>query len=232
MTDLAAQIFAATEATWPSAAHWQDGPFTYRDGQGGGKRVSAASAEGPVTAAEVAQAVQKTGLFMLRPDQPDLDALLAAQGLRIIDPVVQYCAPVGHLLAPPIPPVTAFEIWEPLAIMQEIWAAGGIGPARLAVMDRAKTKTAIFGRADMRPAGVAFAAVHEKICMVHAVEVLPRARRQGLAGWMMRRAAHWAAEQGATQIAVLCVEQNAPANALYQALGFQPVGRYHYRTSD
>ena len=34
---------AAMEATWPAASRRQVGPFVIRDGQGGGKRVSAAT---------------------------------------------------------------------------------------------------------------------------------------------------------------------------------------------
>jgi GNAT superfamily N-acetyltransferase len=65
--------------------------------------------------------------------------------------------------------------------------------------------------------------------LVHAVEVLPHQRRQGVAQWMMRRAAFWGKAQGAHHLAVLCVAQNKGANALYRALGFAVAGRYHYR---
>ena len=58
-------------------------------------------------------------------------------------------------------------------MMREIWAAGGVGPARLAVMERAKTKTGIFSRWNEKPGGVAFAGLHDGVCMVHAVEVVP-----------------------------------------------------------
>jgi N-acetylglutamate synthase len=43
------------EATWPPAARHRAGPWVLRDGAGGGKRVSAATAEGPVTAADLAR---------------------------------------------------------------------------------------------------------------------------------------------------------------------------------
>jgi GNAT superfamily N-acetyltransferase len=113
--------------------------------------------------------------------------------------------------------------------MVELWAAGGIGPARLEVMARAKTKTGIFSRWNEKPGGVAFAAMHGDICMVHAVEVPQHQRRQGVAGWMMRRAAYWGQAHGARHLAVLCVDTNAGAHALYRALGFEPAARYHYR---
>lgn len=235
MTLDAARLYEVCDQTWPAARRWTQGRWTLRDGQGGGKRVSAATANGPVTVADIAEAeaamaqIGQQPLFMIREGETALDALLAEHGYAVIDPVVMYTRPIDALMDKPIPPVTAFDIWEPLAIMREIWAAGGVGPERLAVMSRAKVKTAILSRWDEKPGGVAFAAVYDGVCMVHAVEVLAHQRRQGVAQWMMRRAAFWGQAQGARHLAVLCVEQNKAANRLYQALGFTPAGRYHYR---
>ena len=235
-TDLS-PYFNASEHTWPAARRWDHGPFTLRDGQGGGQRTSAATASGSpdeddITAAEAAmQQAGQRPLFMMRGDTPDLDAALERRGYTVKDPTVIYTLPIAQLTDVPIPRVTAFDIWEPLAIMDEIWATDGVGPARRAVMARAQCKTGIMSRWNEKPAGVAFAAVHGDICMVHAVVVLPHQRRQGVAEWMMRRAAFWAQTQGATEISVLCVRANAAANALYQSLGFAEVGGYHYRQS-
>ena len=234
MTD-PTQLLDAVEGTWPPARVMRHGPWAVRDGAGGGKRVSAASAVDPVGAEDIATAeaaMQQLGqprLFMLRAGEEALDALLEARGYAVVDPVTLYAAPVDLLTDLPIPRVTAFAVWEPLAIMAEIWAAGGIGPARLAVMQRAGIKTGILARQDDKPAGVGFVAIHNGVAMVHAVEVLPHQRRKGVAQWIMRRAAFWAAEQGAHTLAVLCTVANGPANALYQRLGFSTVTGYHYR---
>lgn len=233
MTVSAREISELTEATWPPARAWTQDGWTLREGAGGGKRVSAATRADPgaeIAAAEGAmRAMGQAPLFMLRAGEDDLDQALAARGYALVDPVNMYAGPVARLTDVPLPRVTAFAIWEPLAIMKEIWAQGGIGPARLAVMERAAHKTAIFGRWNERPGGVAFAAIHRNMCMVHAVEVLPEQRRHGLAGWMMRKAAFWAAEQGADTMAVLCTKANTGANALYSSLGMDVVGEYHYR---
>lgn len=235
MTLTAARLYEVVDQTWPAARRWTHGSWTLRDGQGGGKRVSAATAVGDVTDADVTQAetamheIGQPALFMIREDEQALDDLLAARGYDVIDPVIVYTLPIERLTDVPIPRVTAFTIWEPLAIMREIWAAGGIGPARLAVMARAAVKTAVFARWNEKPGGVGFAAVHDRVCMVHAVEVPAHQRRQGVAQWIMRAAAFWGQAQGAEHIAVLCVEHNVAANALYRALGFAPAGRYHYR---
>lgn len=230
------QLFEAIGATWPAAQVIHEGPWCLRDGAGGGKRVSAATARRAVRAAEIAAAevamaaLGQPALFMIRAEDEGLDGLLAARGYEILDPTNIWVAPVARLTDVPIPRVTAFTIWEPLAIMREIWAAGGLGPERIEVMARAAVKTGILARWNERPAGAAFVAMHEQIAMVHAVEVLPAQRRQGVAGWIMRAAAFWARAQGAETLAVLCTQANEGANRLYSALGFEVAGHYHYRS--
>ena len=235
MTPDIPQLYEGVDQTWPAARRWTENGWTLRDGQGGGKRASAATRvadDADIGVAEAAmRALGQTPLFMIRQGDEALDAELAARGYEIIDPVNMYVLPVEKLTDVPIPPVTAFEIWEPLAIMLEIWAKGGIGPARIDVMRRAAQKTAILSRWKEKPGGVAFAAIHDGVCMVHAVEVLEHQRGMGVAKWMMRRAALWAQARGATHLAVLCAKENAPANRLYQGLGFAHVGDYHYRQS-
>ena len=235
MTPGAAEYLAAVDATWPAAVMKRVGPWVIRDGQGGGKRVSAATAETEVAGDDIALAEQEMlaldqpPLFMIRAGEERLDILLAAKGYDVVDPVRVLAMPVAGLTDQPLRPVTAFEIREPLAIMAEIWAAGGVGPARLRVMDRAGNGTGILLRWNEKPAGTGFVAVCGDIAMVHAVEVLPHQRRQGVAGRIMRAAAFWGARQGARHMAVLCTEANGPANALYSALGFEPAAQYHYR---
>ncbi len=236
MTPDVQTLYAVTEATWPPASATRAGPWTLREGAGGGKRVSAATAEGDwreddLPAAETAMRLMgQDALFMLRDGETALDTALAARGYDVIDPVNLWLCPIDRLTDVAVPRVTAFAIWEPLAIMKDIWAAGGIGPARVAVMERAKgPKTGILGRVADKPAGAAFCAIHEGIAMVHAVEIAQAHRRKGLAAWMMRQAAHWAKANGAGWLSVLCTQANAPANGLYASLGMQVVGQYHYR---
>ena len=236
MNNALQKYFDAIDGTWPAAQKTQRGPWTIRQGLGGGSRVSATTANGVVSDADIddaeagMRALDQKPLFMIRPGDEALDALLEARGYAILDPVVLYSSPVDQLTDLPLPRVTVFNIWEPLALMREIWAAAGIGPARLAVMDRAKgPKTAFLGRHREKPAGVAFAAIHDGIAMVHAVEILPHQRKQGMGSWFMRAAAFWAEQQGAQQLAVFCTRDNAGANALYSSLGMSVVGQYHYR---
>ena len=219
------------EATWPPLSSRVVGPFTLRDGAGGGKRVSAASLNGPFTEADLdsLEAAMPPPLVLIREGDVALDAALDARGWRIVDPVVAYAAPVAALTAD-LPGLTAFPHWPPLEIARSIWAEGGIGPARLAVMDRVLgPKTALLGRIDDRSSGVAFAACHGPEAMVHALEVRDSHRRQGLGKNLIHAAANWAAEQGATRLSLVVTRQNVAARALYARLGMQTVGQYHYQ---
>jgi len=219
------------QATWPPARAWAQGPFTLRDGAGGGKRVSAASAAGDWAEADIAalEAAMPEPLMLIRAGDESLDAALQTRGWRLVDPVVAYAAPVSALEAE-LPPLSAFPHWPPLEVALEIWGEGGIGPARLQVMNRVTTdKAAFLARLGDRPAGVAFAAHHGVEVMLHAVEVRPNLRRQGVGEVLLRAAANWAAGMGASRVSLVVTTRNTAARALYTRLGMQAVGQYHYR---
>lgn len=223
------------EATWPAAAIHRAGPWAVREGRGGGKRVSAATAEAPVSpedlpALEAAQAaLGQPPLVMVREKDRALDAMLEKAGYALVDPVIGYAAPVGRLVAE-LPPLAAFAHWPPLAIQREIWEAGHIGPERVAVMERVTgPKTSLFARSSDRPSGAGFVAIHQDTAMLHALEVLKAQRRQGAGLAMMRAAANWAETQGATRFSLVVTRANTGARALYASLGLEVVGQYHYR---
>ncbi len=235
MTD-ATSLFEVVDHTWPAAEYSDCGPFTLRRGLGGGGRVSAATANGPARESDLARAEEamrdmgQIPLFMIRDRDAELDRQLAARGYEAFDAVNIYVCPARDLTDIPIPRVTCFVIWEPLAIIREIWQGGGIGAARQDVMVRAKgPKTALLLRHNDKPGGAGFCAIHRGVAMVHAVEILPHQRRQGLGKWLMRKAAFWAVENGADTLAVICTKRNEGANALYRSLGMTLAGEYHYR---
>ena len=219
------------DATWPCARHWREGAFTLRDGAGGGKRVSAATCDGAWTELDLAMVERMPSpLVLIRAGEEALDAALGERGWRIVDPVVAYAAPVASLIAD-LPALAAFPHWPPLEIARSVWAEGGIGPERLAVMDRVQSaKTALLARHGDRPAGVAFVACHENEAMVHALEVRRALRRGGVGTTLLLAAANWAALAGADRLSLVVTQQNFAACALYARLGMQIVGRYHYRT--
>lgn len=232
----AAKLYQVIDGTWPAAAATRKGPWLIRDGQGGGQRVSATIAidafdasDLPLAEAEM-QALGQPRLFQIRDGDEKLDKILGEHGYQIVDPVNLWVSPVAEVASEFPPPVTAFSVWEPLAIQIDIWAKGGIGPGRIAVMERAAgPKTSLLGRLNDSPAGTAFVALHDGIAMLHALEVLPSQRKQGMARWFMRLAAFWAQDNGASHLSVVCTQANAAANGLYSSLGMTLVGQYHYR---
>jgi len=147
----------------------------------------------------------------------------------VVDPVNMYAGPIDAIAVPP-PHATSFAIWEPLAIQLEIWAEGGIGPARIDVMRRASfPKTSILVRDGQRPAATAFCAMHDGVAMIHALEVRASCRRRGMGRHAVHQAAIWARANGATRMTALCTQANEGSNALFASLGLTPVGQYHYR---
>lgn len=229
-----AQIFAVMEASWPPAQVQRAGPWLLRDGRGGGKRVSAATAEadwnaGDLTLVEEGMAaLHQPALFLIRPEDTALDQVLAQNGYRLVDPVLAYAAPVANFTAPER--MTTFPHWPPMEICKALWVEGGVGAARLAVMDRAKgPKSAILGRSNDRASGVAFVAIHDRVAMLHALEVTPALRRQGSAHNILRAAAQWAQQNGADTLSLVVTNANEPARRLYASFGMTVVGHYHYR---
>lgn len=229
-----ADLAQAMQATWPPADLRRLGPWAIRDGAGGGKRVSAATAEDAWTEADLPLAEAEMAargvrpLFLIRDGEAALDAALARRGYGIVDPVVAYACAAASL--PPPPGMTTFPHWPPLAIVRDLWAEGGIGPTRLAVMDRvAGPKAAILSRQGDRPAGAGFVALCGRTAMLHAIEITPARRRQGSAHHIVQAAAQWALDQGADRLALVVTAANGPARALYASLGMQAVGQYHYR---
>ena len=94
-------VYDLIDATWPAAGMQVVGPWTVREGSGGGSRVSAATTRSRVRADEWLEAQQamldlgQSPLVMIRPGDAVPDAELAITGFAIKDPVTVYSAPVA-----------------------------------------------------------------------------------------------------------------------------------------
>ena len=86
------------------------------------------------------------------------------------------------------------------------------------------------GRVKDRVSGVTFVATEGSRAMLHALHVTPGLRRQGSAVNILRKAALWAQDHGATELFLAVTKANVAANALYASLGMQIVENYHYRS--
>ncbi len=226
------RLMQALDATWPAAEVIDSVPgWRIRRGEGGGRRVSAATGSGDIAAAEAAmRALGQTPIFQLAAGDP-LDRALEERGYAFEAPTILYTGAAAALAAAePKKGVRAVQVRTRLAILDELWDKGGIGPARRAVMARAKgPKTTIMARTDFRPGGVAFVALDRDVAMIHAIEVDPTQRRQGAAAAMLAEAARFALANNAPTLALAVTEANAPARALYSRMGMAEAGGYHYR---
>ena len=234
----APRLYEVLEATWPAARIVDEGPWRLREGRGGGQRVSAATAIGPVSEDDIIDAEKSMAelgqppIFMIRGEDVELDAMLEARGYPIVDPVNLYVAEAKDLTAE-MKIASAIPAWPPLALQREIWEEGGIGPGRLDVMCRAKgPKTSILGRTSDTPGGTAFVAADGDVAMVHAIEVSEAERRQGIGERLMHACANWAVSNGVAWLSLIVTKANEPANALYRKLGMTALSGYHYRRLD
>ncbi|MDS9466229.1 GNAT family N-acetyltransferase [Paracoccus sp. MBLB3053] len=229
----------AFEATWPAAETVDTGALRSGRGLGAGGRVSSSIAlrpdwdEAQIGAAEdVHRRWGQRPMFRLPDCDEDLRGALMRRGYQRETPTAILAAECAALVAD-LPEMTAIAVWPPLAIQRDLWAAGNIGPARQAVMDRVPgPRTSIIGRIDDRAAGAAFVALAGSVAMIHGIEVASQFRRRGLAGWMIRKAARWAQENGATRLGLAVSRSNAGARAVYDRLGFHELGSYAYWARD
>ena len=230
-----AALVAACEATWPAAEYANAGGFSVGHGLGAGGRVSSARAVGDWQDSDIDAAIavherwQQPHLFRVVDGEQRLIVALEARGFQCENPTVVMEVATAELAALVLPQGMTSSIWPPSECQRDIWAAGHIGPQRQAVMERVKgAKTAILGQVEECSAGAAFVAIEQGVAMMHCVEVLPDWQRRGVASRMMRRAAHWAAEQGALRLALAVGRENTAAIALYRRLGLREVAGYRY----
>ena len=229
-------LYRTIDDTWPAAEVHTTDEWTLRFGAGGGSRVSAATANTPVSIADIATAETamvswgQSPLFMIREGDEELDQQLSDLGFQIKDPVTMYAAQLSEMDIQRPPPVTSFEVWPPLNCQKEIWQDGGIGSGRFDVMERANgPKTTLLGRLNDTPAGTTFVGISGHLAMMHALEVKNDIRRKGLARMLTNAACLWGRDQGAKTMTLVTTTANEAANRLYSSLGMQVVGHYHYR---
>ncbi|MEL6208645.1 MAG: GNAT family N-acetyltransferase [Pseudomonadota bacterium] len=247
-----ARFAQASDATWPGARVSWAGGWKLRFTEGAGSRAASAwvaGDEAPLDAMalearirEVAERYRAAGLrprFQIWPGDETLDAALEAAGWEGYDASL-LMARAAHP-PPEMPPgdpdavregreAMAVIVRTPLAILDDVWREGGIGPARRGVLDRSPApKAYILGRVGMRPAGAVAMTIDREVGVTQALWVSPEARGSGLGAVLMTTAMGFAAEVGAGVVAHAVLEDNAKAIALYERLGYRAFGRYHYR---
>ncbi|MDO5658244.1 MAG: GNAT family N-acetyltransferase [Paracoccus sp. (in: a-proteobacteria)] len=231
------RLDAVFDATWQAAQSRRFGGLVALEAAGAGDRVNGAHRVGDWSEKDIDAACAQLAEWGIAPlfrvDDADAGfiAALEARGFQRSPSALMMGIAPDRLTDRPIPPVTAFEHWPPLAVQRDMWVEGGFGSPRLAVMDRVEVvKTSLLGRIDDRAAATGFLALHDGIAMLHALVVAPEHRRKGMAGWMLRRAALWAQAQGADQLVLAVGVENHGAIATYDALGFARLADYSVMT--
>lgn len=234
-----ARMIDALDRTWSALERRALGPWTLRRGGGGGNRASSAQPRGTIPddldaalAAVVAQATAwgQPPLIQLGPEDAALETALEERGWAVADSNIVMAAPAAAIAAQASGARMAVRVSGPLAALEELWAEGGIGPARRAVMAAVATpKVSLLVRAGDRPAAAAFVAADGEVAVLSALLVLPAFRRQGVARDAAAAAADWALDAGAATLALAVGRGNAAAIALYRAMGFVEVCGYRYR---
>jgi ribosomal protein S18 acetylase RimI-like enzyme len=84
-------------------------------------------------------------------------------------------------------------------------------------------------RMEERPVAVGVGVVERGWAGIYCMETLPKFRRRGAATAVIGALAQWVQTQGARQMYLQVMLNNAPARALYAGLGFKPLHTYHYR---
>ena len=230
-------VFSAIDATWAPATMGRHGSWILREGRGGGNRVSAASlAASSVTVADVSlaeagmRAMAQPQLFMIRPGEHSLDKMLVGRGYEMFAPVRILGMEAKSLADRTVLGTNVIPCDTILAAQRHLWAAGGIGPARIDIMNRVRVaKTALFARNGHSLAGVAFVGVSGRLGMLHALEISRDQRRKGVGAAVTAAAAAWCVTKGADTLALLVTRENAAAIALYEKMGMRDITSYHYR---
>lgn len=248
------QMISALEATWPPERVVETADCRIRLAPGAGSRVNSIQPkrldldDAAVAAAEAEAAAAGAAPLWAVPEPAEsvgaatdtLAETLLARGYERFDASLIMAGEPGAILA------AAEDRWRarkgeaeigtlalrcPLTVIEQIWARGGIGPERLAVMERPTGPKEVFmARNDNRPVGAGFVAVDPAtgVAFVHALEVTEESRGRGVGPAVMRAAARFAVNAGAKQLAVAVRRSNEAGLRLFQAIGLQPVGGYVY----
>ncbi|TJZ78979.1 GNAT family N-acetyltransferase [Chitiniphilus eburneus] len=172
-------------------------------------------------------------IFKLTDASTALDALLAGRGYTVVDPTSVRTASLDT------PAIVADPLVTLTSTPDDAWVRGFIALNRLSTAHAQTAQRMLAGYA----CPTAFAAIRDAdrlIACGYAVMLwdsvslfdivtAPEARRQGHGRRLVGTLLAWGREQGASQGLLQVVADNAPAVALYAALGFAEQYRYWYR---
>lgn len=234
-------IERAAVAAWPSFQTERINGWLWRSSSGGSQRANSVSTldyTGSDVEADIDEVEERYRLenapsriqVVADHSKPsDLDERLARRGYVIHDPVT---ALARTCRAGDIP--QNVELSEaPTPGWMEVYLSN-ISPDRRppapGILDCVPRPRMFFGVNDgSRIVSTALGVIHGDVVIAECVGTWAAARGKGWASRTMHALETWGAANGARVVALHAVTANAPAQALYAALGYRKVGSSHYR---
>lgn len=164
---------------------------------------------------------------------PALDERLAARGYGGEGPSLVLYAEIGHIPAAHDPavrilPRPSADWLAAMGVLQRHTKQQAALYRRIVGALAIPAAFAAFPEAD-GVAALGFGAIHDGVICYELIVTDPRRLRRGYARRLIATLAAWAVEQGASGACLEVEAANMPALALYAALGFGELYRYHYR---
>ncbi|MGH6815924.1 MAG: GNAT family N-acetyltransferase [Hyphomicrobiaceae bacterium] len=234
-------IERAAVHAWPAFATLPIDGWLWRYSEGGSQRansVATLSFTGSDVEAAIDEAERRYRRYNAAPSfqvseiaaPNDLDRRLAARGYDVVEPCTTLVRQVRRMEERPVGLRIATD---PTADWLEVYSG-------VVTADRQRTAPRILRNVphprafcavcrDGRVVSTALAVALEDIVIAECVAVRAEERRRGAATAAMQGVAAWAAEQGASVVALQAAVDNTAAQALYAGLGFERAGSYRMR---
>jgi ribosomal protein S18 acetylase RimI-like enzyme len=169
---------------------------------------------------------------VLRDAKPDgLDAMLAARGYVVEAPCLTMAKVIGPVASMRDVPITITEeptpgwraLYEPTLSKEKARELP-------AILERVPTPRA-FAVAEVggAPAGIGLGAMVGSDVSIDCVLTATDYRRKGVAHELLAAIEMWSTRRGMHRMVLSVVAENRPAVSLYERLGFETIGGYHYR---
>jgi ribosomal protein S18 acetylase RimI-like enzyme len=169
----------------------------------------------------------------------ELDSALAERGYKRVSDTSVHVAPVERVAQIHWEPVKRHGLAVTVGEIDDAWMdtyaqAGNMGAheraMRRGIVERIGPRAGLaLARLDDQPVAVGMGVTERGWTGIFCMDTLPAFRRQGAATAILLELARWGQSQGATQVYLQVMTNNAPALALYARAGFTPLYTYHYR---
>jgi ribosomal protein S18 acetylase RimI-like enzyme len=167
----------------------------------------------------------------------NLDTILAERGYRTDALTAVQTAPLATVLARTEPnPAYIITVTD---TFDELWFAtyrqaeqvdAQAAEARRAILQRIGPRTGYaLLRVNGQAAAIGLAVTEQGWSGIFSMVTRPEFRRQGAATAILHALARWSQQHQSSQMYLQVMENNAPALALYERVGFETLYHYHYR---